>query len=347
MSSQSPKPPFFTRAAFKLRKEVYELQTLPWRMKNRLNPPAYSQDTVLLFAGGRGGSTWLAEQLCNALPAAIYFWEPIAALRKKNNTSGHFLPESLAPGEWSRIEAPDPGQPFEEGRAFFDGLLKRQKFDRLLLHNNYREARHLGRYRHFIHKFVNANLLLPWVASAYPEVPKIYFVRHPGARVVSYLKTFKDSLTETQRVAFQLPEGFQNCALIEEYRPIFKEVQDTFDYMAVLCLLELIPLKRPENNTAWVTISYEDFRLDPQQEMRRVQAAFAMPFDAGKIQSNVPSQTAQAYALAAITDESKPEGQLWKWREKLSAAQHQRLQFFFEAFQLEAYSMEDPYFHSR
>lgn len=138
-----------------------------------------ASDTWCISSSPRGGSTWLADVVSRA-GKRVTVWEP---LHLANN------PKAATMGfDWTN-DVPVDAQlgPDDPRRAYIEDLLagrdlSTRTLSRLSLHFDY-----LARFRGLVIKFVNAGMIIPWIAENYPA-KCVHMVRHPCGVVASQLR---------------------------------------------------------------------------------------------------------------------------------------------------------------
>lgn len=175
--------------------------------------------------------------------------------------------------------------------------------------------RSLMNFKGLVIKFVNGNMILPWVARRF-ECSKILMLRHPCAVVNSQLifggwnSLTKENLT--------IPDG-----LFEDF-PILKEVYDRVEeheeILAFNWLCEAyVPLQDPEQN--WLTLFYEDLVQNKESEIKKVFTFLNKEIPASAFERiHKPSATTKKNSNVA-----QKKNPLEGWREKLTQQQIERI----------------------
>lgn len=269
---------------------------------NRNQPGRYPiASTITVFGVPRGGSTWVAELLLET-PGANVIWEPLAGHRTAHLGVGWrpYVPEEV---DWP------------EGARFLEETLTGRYVDGLVLtHSNIGS---LLRTKRWIVKFCRGNRLLPWMVRHLDLRPPIYVVRHPCAVVSSMLRYGAWSHLAPRFPVEEVPHGHLR-QLMEPYLSILTEVSSLEERLAATwCLDNLVPLRHPDNNRSWITVSYEGLVVRGEAELERIWDRLGLPCPAGaRAKLTKPSATTR-------TGSPILEGgnQLAGWKRHLKPAQ--------------------------
>ena len=176
-------------------------------------------------------------------------------------------------------------------------------------------------------KDVRANLLLGWIAHRYPEVPRLFIVRHPCAVVHSRLQlnwaTDEDlapMLAQADLVADYLSDRID---LIRATRT------DAGKHALVWCISNLVPLSQAAESGLSV-VFYEHLRDHAEIEIPRIFAAIGQKFqesvfDAMRTPSATSTDPTRARSLATRDT---------AWQRGLSAAQSSEVRAIVDSFGL-------------
>lgn len=142
-----------------------------------LNSLHYENANTIVISGyPRGGTTWLSEVM-STIPRSHVLWEP---LHLGNN------PTCKEYGfDWSNFCHPENNQPRWE--EYMQKLIAGRELTCSTLTRLNLKPMRLFSPQTLILKFVNGNLLMPWMAERLPIRP-IILLRHPCAVVASQLK---------------------------------------------------------------------------------------------------------------------------------------------------------------
>lgn len=263
-------------------------------------------NNLILCSAPRGGSTWLAELLCQVPRTALLF-EPLYLWRKPpfsdlNFTGYQPIPEHA---DWPAA------------RATFDAVFRGRFVNDWTAHQSSILAFLLA--KRMLVKMVRAHAMLPWLIRNFQfRYRPVLLVRHPLAVVASQLRFgfMRDGFR-----GFRIPE----CPFNEHYRKhaeFLLQIRTAEEALAAQwCLANQVPLDSPDNDRAWTTVYYEHLLMDPEREIRRIFDGWALPLPHHILNRvRVPSgKTTDARFL------SNPERQLDKWRQTFNEGQLERL----------------------
>jgi hypothetical protein len=277
----------------------------------------YDLKQTLVVAGSpRSGTTWMAETL-SSLPRSAILFEPEHMLQ---------VPEAKAAGlDWHVMRF--PGEPWPEGDRYFERVL----CGRLITPWT---VSHVPLSRAFapkrwIVKFVDANLMLGWLATRFPIRPPLLVLRHPCAVVGSQLRRGW-RLEHTPR----LPAFFARYPQFTDY---VASLQDPIEWSAAhWCMHTYTPLSLPQP-WPFIVTAYEHASKDPESEFGRIFRRWQMPMPSDLVQrSRRPSGTTD---LGSAMRQGGENGA--GWRKALSQEQIKRILTVVRAFGLDFYA-DDP-----
>lgn len=206
--------------------------------------------TLLVAGSQRGGTTWLASLATEAFHCRLVF-EP---LRREHIAAA-------APCSFNRYVAPGEDAPELERyvRLALSGRVRSFWSDRW---NTTRVSSHR------VVKEIGQNLLLPWIAEAFPEVPIVLVLRHPLASAASAVALGWDA---------RLEETLDQPALLAGPLAPFADAVDghrrSADPLArhVLrwCVETAVPATMLDPSRVLV-VFFEDLERDPAGEMARL-----------------------------------------------------------------------------
>jgi hypothetical protein len=277
-----------------------------FRSWGRRNAKSYDVRNTIIIAGvGRGGSTWLAE-LFATLPGYPLLWEP---LHLGSN------PECIKYGfDWQTYISAGQDEPLKQ-RYLHQVLTGANLSCELLTSLHFHPIQFL-RFRGYLVKFVNANLLLDWMLHLFP-VRAILLIRHPCAVVASQLRhsawdhVNKEKMTFSQNLAHDYPH------LVE----IHKSIRDREEVLAFEWALQtFIPLNRPKPYP-WYLTTYERLVEDGHKELSCLFQFLGEPVPGEAYKHlRVPSATTQDGSNIA-----NGRNPLSGWQEQLTAHQIQMI----------------------
>ncbi|MGD8862206.1 MAG: hypothetical protein PVI30_19495 [Myxococcales bacterium] len=142
------------KSARRVGRPIVDLAVRGWGQvlsrRGSLRPP------VAVAATGRGGSTWLTEVLAT-VPGHPILWEPLHLGTNPSCRQYGFDWQTYVP-----VDAQAPRK-----REYFDALLSGAGLNVELVTSSHFSVREFLRCRALLIKFVNANLLLPWLVRQY------------------------------------------------------------------------------------------------------------------------------------------------------------------------------------
>jgi hypothetical protein len=260
------------------------------------------RDTIVIASTGRGGSTWLTE-IVATLPGYTVLWEP---LHLGNN------PECEEYGFGWQNYIP-PGTEAPRRREYLRRILTGANLSTSILTSlEFRPLRLLRPGGGYIAKFVNVNMMLPWLMETFP-VSGVLMIRHPCAVVASQMRhgawdhVAKDNMT--------VPEG-----LFEEHghlESVFSDIQTQEEVLAFEWAVQTyIPLSSSRPHP-WFLTTYEELVSNGQTVLADLFGALGRSIPDGAYeQLYTPSATA-----STELDEKAAYEQLRAWRDDLSAEQ--------------------------
>lgn len=269
-----------------------------WRMRD------YDiRNTVALVSTGRGGSTWLAEQVMS-LPNRVLVWEP---LHLGNNPgvrelgvgwNTYLLPETEALALESYLER------LFTGRAFSTRTLTSLNFD----------ARSFLRPEGIVVKFVQAHLLLPWLTRRFP-VPVVGLIRHPCAVVASQLR-HNDAWASVDKSRLDVDPRL--LADQPDVARAFETIETRVDALAFAWGIKTRALVRSPGR---LLVAYEALLEDPASEAQRIFTYIGQtppPDIAARIRR--PSATTNS-----VVSYEGWEDRLTAWRRSLTVEDQERI----------------------
>lgn len=299
---------------------------------SRLQIPAFNRYTALRdgFAGTerhilisgttRGGTTWLAELLYQ--PDQCLIWEPLLYEHLQATTGDFASALGIIPYIPETAEWP-------EARQFFDALLSGRDQSFYTLKSHAEANRNLFQTRRLMIKFCRANLLLPWLTRHYRLKP-VFLIRHPLAVVASQLRHPGFARLDIHQHIFRIQQPRYND-IFERFRAQTERIDSLESLLANWwAIQQVLALEHPQRHERWLTVSYEQLFLQPENEMERIAQWTGDPIPA-KWQSRVkkPSQTA-----------GSPNPGIDNWRSQFSREQVRRILDIVQAYGLTMYTDE-------
>ena len=273
------------------------------------------RETLVVAGSPRSGTTWFAEVL-SALPRSAILFEPEHVLQ---------VPQARQSGlDWHVMKA--PGESWPDGEAYFDKVFR----GRLVTPWTVSHLP-LGRAiapKRWIVKFVDANLMLGWLATRFPVRAPVLVLRHPCAVVGSQL-----------RRGWKLDHAPRLKAFFDQY-PQFREYVASLETQAEWlaahwCIHTYAPLMLPRPWPFLLT-SYEQATKDPEREFGRLFQAWQLPMPADLVaRAARPSGTTdRGSQLVAGVDARSG------WQKQLSTEEVDRILRVVRAFGLDFYTNE-------
>jgi hypothetical protein len=305
---------------------TYSLREIARRLSRRSLGPTlvrltadrnYDLGETLVVAGSpRSGTTWLAEVL-SALPRSAILFEPEHMLQ---------VPDARRAGlDWHVMKL--PGDAWPDGERYFDRVLRGQVVTPWT--TSHLPLSRAIAPRRWIVKFVDANLMLGWLATRFPIRPPVLVLRHPCAVVGSQL-----------RRGWKLDHAPRTAAFFARY-PQFSEyvssLRDPAEWSAAhWCIHTYVPLMLPQPRPFLVT-SYEQATRCPEQEFPRLfkHWRLAVPDDLVDRTRRPSGTTDRGSDLHQNSDSDAG------WRKALSTEQIRRILAVVREFGLDFYT-DDP-----
>lgn len=274
-----------------------------------------AEDSIFLAGSGRSGTTWLSE-IINYRNEYRYIFEPFYP--GKVDICKNFQRKQYLRPDDKRAEYLGPAQ------AILSGELRNTWSDRF-------NRKHVARRR--LIKDIRANLLLGWMHSNFPEMPRILLLRHPCAVTHSRLKLgWRDILDETM----------EQENLVEDFlKPFKKEIQKAstpFERSIFLwCIENYVPLLQLKQGSAHI-VFYELLSERPEEEVGRLFDFLGKDFDESIYhRMKRPSRLSRgqsAVVLGARTVDS--------WTHEVTDAQRGKATEILSLFGLHGIYGEDP-----
>jgi hypothetical protein len=278
----------------------------------------------LIIAGEpRGGTTWLMELLKEENDAVI--WEPLQIERlQQHPVSGFYRDIGLVP------YVPE-GTAWEPAYTFFNDLL--QGHLPLGLEHNFQQGGHgLKDKDRLLFKFCRANMILPWLTSAFPGIKPIYLVRHPLAVISSQLNFPPWEKFGPTNSFFDMHQS-RFSDIFDQYSHLRNSINSRTALFANWWAIRNV-LPYSHAGKRWLTVSYERLYLHPQEELDRIAAWLGETFpDEVYARVKIPSATTQPGS--AILENGN---QLANWRKYLSKDQVDEILGIVHAYGITAYS---------
>jgi hypothetical protein len=316
--------------------KVYEYYRylLPFVKQNRFKDNLNSNTNIAIFSEPRGGSTWMAELMCKIkdsifISEPLYLIPPYPEIAKVKFCFHQYIPENA---EW--IEAEE----------FFRKLYNREigSFKSLRLYYNNYSLRGISKAKYFIYKCCTSNMLLPWVTAKF-NINPIYVIRHPCAVVSSQLKYghWNYVLKDPKKYFPNLECRYHEIYLV--YKDIIDKIKKPEERLAAEWALHgSIPIKHPENDKRWITVSYESLYKNPEFEITRIFNRLNLEIPES-IFSDIRKPSLSTIKESVLN--IKTGNQLANWKNQLSKQQVQNILNITREFKMDMYdeSLEPEY----
>lgn len=279
-------------------------------------------DTVLLAGHDRSGTTWIAQAL-NHGRAFRYIYEPFHPGRVD-------AAKVFTPRLYLRDDDRDPRY-VEAAEAVLSGRIRSVWTDK------YNRAT-LPRRR--LVKEVRSNLLLPWLSATFPETRIVFVTRHPCAVANSERK-----LSDSWHIDLSRFLGQPN--LMHDHLEPFRErmEQATSDWekrVFVWCIENHVPLASLDPTRVHF-VSYEDFCVRPEDELRRLFGFVGIPYDPGALRALARPSATSRKDSAVFSGEDLVEA----WRASVTPEELASTMSIVELFGLDRIYTSDPMPRSR
>ncbi|WP_162892233.1 sulfotransferase domain-containing protein [Salinibacter ruber] len=272
----------------------------------RANTTYDIQDTIVVASTGRGGSTWLTEILAT-LPGYTVLWEP---LHLGNNPAceDHGF-------DWQNYIPRGAAAPSR--RAYLQQLLTGENLSTQILTSlEFRPSRLLQPAGGYLVKFVNANMMLPWITDTFP-VSAVLMIRHPCAVVASQMKhgawghVTKDEITVPNKLFERYPH----------LPSVYESIEAQEEVLAFEWALQTYVPLQADPPRPWFLTSYEDLVVNGPSVVESMFEHLGHPVpDAAYEQLHVPSATS-----SDRLQQREGTERLRTWRERLSPQQADRI----------------------
>lgn len=275
-----------------------------------------------IFSDPRGGSTWMMEKIQEITQEPI-IWEPLH-LGKTSSPFNHIK------FDWRQYIPEDEEWP--EAKEVFESLFSGRILNKKIL--RYSTIRQLLTSDSLLFKICRGNALLPWLTANFQfEYAPIYLVRHPFAVVNSQIQHGAWSASNS---GFVIPETRFNDRY-KKHELFLKTLKSREEILvATWCLSNIIPLAHENNNVKWITITYEEFVVNPEITMKRILDRWKINFDLTRINFKQDSFTS---IVKGPKDEMK---RLSKWQNNFTDGQLDSMKRVLYYFQINCYSGDNP-----
>tara|TARA_B100001146_G_C16195365_1_gene441374 strand:- start:2084 stop:3034 length:951 start_codon:yes stop_codon:yes gene_type:complete len=276
------------------------------------------QSNILIFADPRGGSTWLTE-IIKEITKLPLLWEPLhvrkmPSLQPLNFSYRQYINETCS----------------ESGVNFFFSRLFKGELRDSWLYSQEKNTLKLFKSHAAIIKFCRGNLLLPYLTENFRFKKKpVYLLRHPLAVVASQLKQGGwdkvDSKVDLSKIS-AYPYDIKNLEFLKKINT--KEEVLTVQW----CLHNKYVIEHSKNNKNWITITYEEMVMQPEETLARILKSWQIKKDLKYINFQKKSFTSINH------EEYKKEERLTKWKTQFNEQQINRMLEILNFFEINLYN---------
>ena len=276
------------------------------------------QSNILIFADPRGGSTWLTE-IIKEITKLPLLWEPLH-VRKMS---------SLQPLNFSYRQYINENSSDSEVKLFFNRLFKGELRDSWL-YSQEKNTLKLFKSHAALIKFCRGNLLLPYLTENFRfEKKPVYLLRHPLAVVASQLKqggwNKVDSKVDLSKIS-AYPYDIKNLEFLKKINT--KEEILTVQW----CLHNKYVIEHSKNNKNWITITYEEMVMQPEETLDRILKIW-------QVKRNLEYINFQKKSFTSINRKDyKKEERLTKWRDEFTEQQIEKMLEILIFFEIDLYN---------
>lgn len=276
------------------------------------------QSNILIFADPRGGSTWLTE-IIKEITKLPLLWEPLhvrkmPSLQSLNFNYRHYVDENSSESQT---------------KLFFNKLLKGELRDSWL-YSQEKNTFNLYKSNAALIKFCRGNLLIPYLTENFVfEKKPIFLIRHPFAVVASQLKQGGwdkvKSRVDLSKIS-EYPYSIKNLDFLKKINT--KEEVLTVQW----CLHNKYVIEHSKNNKNWITITYEEMVMQPEETLARILKSW-------QIKKNLKYINFQKKSFTSINhEEYKKEERLTKWKAQFNEHQINRMLEILNFFEINLYN---------
>lgn len=287
------------------KKVNWKLERLQYAVLEKYNKTynRYSYgDNIIISGSGRSGTTWISEVL-SSLPNHVLVNEPL-----KNSNSKTV--QKLGFTGWGQHipEAAD----WPEAKKFFDKLFTARKLNP----NYFTSDKPKVQTELWVHKFIRAQYMLPWLVTNFDVKTPIHVIRNPYAVIASQLQHlgFGKNREFDPRIHKKTPHFDHYPEFYNQWDRYFSEMKN---YIQVLTLHWALQnkyvLNHPFCHVKWKVIKYEDFLMSPDAALESLSELWGIDF------SNINRSTWRKHSYSMINQvPENPEQQIEKWRSHLT-----------------------------
>lgn len=276
------------------------------------------KESVLIFSEPRSGSTWLLELLNNTTDSIINF-EPL------HHNNG-VVPKDFNWGNRVFLEKNDQRNIYIE---FMKDVLELKYYSKWTIERNY-DFLKIIKSKFVLTKFVQGNLLLPWITNRINfKYKPIHLLRHPVAVALSQVKMFES------RNMLGAPTSIKN-RIFQNHRDYLKGLATPLErQVATWCITNGYILKSKGVNSKWLTIYYEDIIMQTNEELHKVLRSYNLDynFKLNLTEIRKPSTTTFKNGL-----KKEPTLQIEKFLREIDNQELIKIQKILDYFEITCYS---------
>lgn len=273
--------------------------------------------TIILAGTGRSGTTWLSNVI-NYKNEYRYMFEPLfpkevpLAAENKIGWNTYIRPDCRDDKLLSMLEILLSG---ELRNAWVDRLNKKILVkDRLI-------------------KVIRGNMILKWIHQVYPDIPKIFVIRHPFAVAGSIIKN--NWIEDNEK--FSLKDQFYSQEeLVEDFLgPLnidISNITELFDKLVfVWCVQNYVPIRQFKYDEIYFCF-YEELCTNPRKELPKLFNYLGKEID-DSIFDAISKPSNQARANSAIR---LGESLINSWKKSVTSEEKSRALQILTSFGLES-----------
>jgi hypothetical protein len=227
--------------------------------------------SILLVGSARSGTTWLANLIASQFQSRIMF-EPFNPILVQEYKDFNYF-QYMRPDDENEAL-------YDYCRKIFSGNIRNAWIDR--------EVRHLFPERRII-KCVRASLMLKWIDNRFPEVPKIFIVRHPCAVVLSRMRLV---WATDDDIRYFLEQPKLMADFLDDHMEAIKNSRTDEEKHAIIwAITNLVPIKQFQKELH--IFRYESLVQNPEEEVSRLFELLRIPYRSSVLDElRQPSSTA-------------------------------------------------------
>lgn len=186
-------------------------------------------------------------------------------------------------------------------------------------------------------KEVASFVSLPWVVDRWDPAVLI-IMRHPAACVAS-VRGLKRDASEIARLALLRGEPRLRARHLSDVAAHLDAISDPLEAAVASWAIRMrVILREACTNPEWTFVRYEDLAARPVEEFRRLFATFALDWRP-ETEAWVHKHT-QSHEPGTFGTTRKSSDQIWRWQEKLSRDEVDRIRRVLDPFELEVYASD-------